>query len=41
MISGVTVLDQAKIDPYQHDVVGIVERRGGKFLVRGGDPQHL
>ena len=41
MITNIEVRDAARFDDYRQKVTAVVERFGGRFLVRGGDIRHL
>jgi uncharacterized protein (DUF1330 family) len=41
MIANIDVRDAAGFDDYRQKVTAVVEKFGGRFLVRGGDIRHL
>lgn len=41
MIANIEVRDAAGFDDYRQKVTSVVEKFGGRFLVRGGEVRHL
>ena len=41
LIANIDVRDAAGFDDYRQKVTSVVEKFGGRFLVRGGDIRHL
>ena len=41
LIANIDVRDAAGFDDYRQKVTSVIEKFGGRFLVRGGDIRHL
>jgi uncharacterized protein (DUF1330 family) len=41
LIANIEVKDPAKFEEYRQKVVPVIEKFGGRYLIRGGDVRHL